>query len=181
MIRVFIGIPVQPEIAKPLVLMQGGVPGARWVPRENFHITIAFPGNVAETAMDDLNESLEDIDAPAFALRLRGAGCFDKGDKTSHLYAGVDREPGLLHLKTKVDHALDVCRIPFERRNYLPHVTLARLNNADEHKAAEFIREHNLYVSEVFDVTGFALYRSHQTKNGSMYEVLRDYPLRAVR
>ena len=54
---------------------------------------------------------------------------------------------------------------------------LARFSNVNVSKLAEFMQEHNLFSTEAFEVDAFNLYLSRQTKNGPVYEVLREYPL----
>ena len=44
MTRLFIALPVPDEAADALQALQNGVPDARWVPPENFHVTLAFCG-----------------------------------------------------------------------------------------------------------------------------------------
>ena len=64
--RLFIALPVPDEIADELVALQAGVPDARWVPAENFHVTLCFAGEVHGAVMRDLEEELSDIAGPRF-------------------------------------------------------------------------------------------------------------------
>ena len=43
--RLFIALPVPEDIGKALVVLQAGVPDARWVPPQNFHVTLCFAGD----------------------------------------------------------------------------------------------------------------------------------------
>ena len=43
--RLFIALPVPEDIADELTTLQSGVPDARWVPAENFHVTLCFAGD----------------------------------------------------------------------------------------------------------------------------------------
>ncbi len=56
--RLFTGIEMPPEIAQRLTAFRGGLPGARWVEPENYHITLRFIGDVDEAVAADLFEAL---------------------------------------------------------------------------------------------------------------------------
>ena len=57
--RLFIALPVPDDIADELIQLQSGVPDARWVPPENFHVTLCFAGEVPGGTMRDLEEEQE--------------------------------------------------------------------------------------------------------------------------
>ena len=42
--RLFVGLEIPDELRDRLAMIQSGVHGAKWVPRENFHITLRFLG-----------------------------------------------------------------------------------------------------------------------------------------
>ncbi len=177
MLRLFTGLALPPSLAKRLGLMQGGVKGARWHAPENFHITLAFIGDVDEDTAERADEALSAIRADAFTLSLHGVGHFAQGKHPNVLWAGVEKSDALFHLQEKVCRALEAARIPLEKRKYAPHVTLARLKHTDTSMLAGFLQEHGLFSSAPFKVDGFNLYQSHLTKNGSDYAVLKTYPL----
>jgi len=52
--RLFIALPVPDDVCEDLNTLQSGVPSARWVPQENFHITLCFAGEVHGGTVRDL-------------------------------------------------------------------------------------------------------------------------------
>ena len=46
--RLFTGLEIPAEIALDLQIMQGGIPGARWLDPANFHLTLRFIGDRSE-------------------------------------------------------------------------------------------------------------------------------------
>ena len=74
MIRLFAALPVPFDIAEPLERRQQGLPGARWTPLENLHITLRFFGEVSETVAADLDAELARIIMGSFEVALEGAG-----------------------------------------------------------------------------------------------------------
>lgn len=177
MLRLFVGIAIPHKIAGQLALMQGGIPGARWTDRHNFHLTLNFIGEVDEATAEIVDEILSSIHVPAFTLNLEGIGNFSQGNDPTVLWAGVSREEKLFRLQEKIMHALDVLHIRSDNRKYTPHVTLARFRRPDDEKVAVFGNTHANYQSEPFDVDSFILYRSHLTKNGPYYDPLIRYSL----
>ena len=60
--RLFVALPIPDDVADSLGAMQGGVPDANWVPSENFHITLAFIGEVDGGMAQDIDAALATID-----------------------------------------------------------------------------------------------------------------------
>jgi len=176
MIRLFAAIEIPENVRLRLSLLQGGVPGARWTPVENLHLTLRFIGEVDEPTASDIDSVLSELSLPAFALTLKGVGQFG-GKEGRALWAGAASNAALQRLAAKIESALQRMGRPAETRKYAPHVTLARLKDAPLQKIHEFLAAHNLFDSAPFTVGAFALFSSHQTPRGSLYRPERIYPL----
>jgi len=174
MLRLFVGIALPPEMKLRLSLLCSGVPGAKWVDAGNLHVTLRFIGEVDEGAANDIDDALVQIRAPRFDLTLAGVGHFG----TRMLWAGVERNPALLHLYDKVESAIVRLGFDPEGRRYAPHVTLARLKYGAEPKIQGFLQEHALFRAAPFAVDHFSLIASYLTKSGAIYEDQADYALR---
>lgn len=104
-----------------------GEDGIRWTPAENWHVTLAFYGELGDGRVEVLAESLARVAAEAhgFDLALAGAGLF--GRRT--LWAGVGGELEAVRALT------DACRDAGEavgarqddRVRSRPHLTLGRI------------------------------------------------------
>lgn len=176
MIRLFAAIGIPEHVYDALPMPDGAIEGVNWVPDENFHITLRFIGDVGNAQARDIDDVLSTIRAPGFELALHGLDTFG-GKKPHALYAGVRPCPPLVHLHEKIDAALTRLGHPSERTKYTPHLTLARLKHAPEHKLAAFIQKNNLFECEPFAVTEFGLYSSILHAGGSDYTLERTYPL----
>jgi RNA 2',3'-cyclic 3'-phosphodiesterase len=175
--RLFVALPIPDSVAGGLLMMQGGVPGARWQAREQLHLTLRFIGEVDGREARDLDEVLSSIDAPAFELQLHGVGQF--GNKQPHSLWAATRQNDLLdHLQRKVDTAIRRIGQPQDAHKFTPHVTLGRLRHPDLDKVCEWLVAHALATSPEFAVDRFCLYSSKLTSDGSIYRVEQDYPLR---
>jgi 2'-5' RNA ligase len=77
--RLFVALPVPEDVSGDLVALQAGVPDARWVPPENFHVTLCFAGEVQGGVMRDLEEELSDIAGSRFPVGIAGVELFSAG------------------------------------------------------------------------------------------------------
>lgn len=176
MIRLFTAIELPESVRVRLTLLQGGVPGARWSPSENLHLTLRFIGEVDEAQANDIDDMLAAIRAPAFDLTLKGTGEF--GGRDPHaLWIGVAPSEALMRLAAKIESALQRMGLPAETRKYAPHVTLARLRDAPIAKVRDFLSAHASFDSGAFAVRRFALFSSYPSSNGSLYRLERTYAL----
>jgi 2'-5' RNA ligase len=94
---------------------------------ERWHLTVAFIGDVddAGAATGALLE-LAEVEAPA--VRIAGGKTLGRG-QFRHLVAGLQTEDagvGLRRLGEVVRKALRRHRLPFDKRDWQPHVTIAR-------------------------------------------------------
>ena len=177
MIRLFVALGLPDELRDELSAMCGGIPGARWVPEENYHLTLRFIGEVPNWQAQEADEALSGIRAPGFELTLRGLGTFGKNGRIASLWAGVEKTEPLLFLQSKVETALQRIGLEPERRRFAPHVTLARTERAAPDKTVAFVQAHNLFRAAPVPVEGFALYSSRLGKEQAVYEREVEYGL----
>lgn len=177
--RLFVALAMPLPVAQSIMLIQGGVPGARWQRREQLHMTLRFIGEVDGRDAAMLDEALARIDAPGFELQLHGVGQF--GNRQPHaLWAAARANEALAHLQRKVDTAIRRVGQPQDAHKFTPHVTVARLRHPEAGKVIEWLTHNALYTSPSFRVDSFQLYSSRLSSDGSVYAVERDYPLEAI-
>jgi RNA 2',3'-cyclic 3'-phosphodiesterase len=158
-------------------LVGGGIPGARWVPPENYHMTLRFIGEAPAHRAEEIDLALAGLRARGFSLTLAGLGTFAKGGRSTALWVGVERNPQLDHLQSKIETALQRIGLEPERRRFQPHVTLARLDNVAEGKLASFVQAHNLFRADPVPVEHFTLFSSQLGKEASVYTAEVEYAL----
>ena len=174
--RVFAGLGLPSAIASTLSKIEGGLPGARWISPDNYHITLTFIGEVPESKAVELNESLSKIVLPGFDIQIEGLGTFGHA-KPHTLWAGVSVTPDLTRLQAKTTQAARDLGLDIEKRKFLPHVTLARLHDAPLDRLNAFISGNNPFHAGSFRLLTFTLFESTLTKDGANYSRLMDYPL----
>lgn len=177
MLRLFAAVAVPEMIGEALARRQSGLPGARWRPVEQLHVTLAFYGEVDERTADDLASELTRAAVRPFDLVLSGVGAFGDDHRTQTLWAGVEASESLTVLAGRCRAAAERAGVELERRAYRPHVTLAYLRGAERDRVGAWMTNHNLLKSPPFRVDRFGLYSSVLTQDGSRYALEREYLL----
>lgn len=174
--RLFTAIRVPEDIALELNFKQSGLHGARWLDGQDFHITLRFIGDVEQDIADTLQAEFSKIDKATFPLSLMGMGSFGK-KKPRSLWAGVSESKALVALNKSHETICRKCGLAPETRNFLPHVTLARLKGAKLNDVELYKERQNLYRSEKFMVENFCLLSSRPSKGGGPYLTVEKYDL----
>ncbi|MDW8315079.1 MAG: RNA 2',3'-cyclic phosphodiesterase [Rhodovarius sp.] len=178
-LRLFVALPLPDALRHELAALASGIPGARWVPEENYHLTLRFIGEVGHDRAHDVDEALASVRAKPFDLTLSGVGIFERQGRVASLWVGAERSEGLTRLQAKVEGALCRIGLPPERRRFAPHVTLARTEGADPAKVAAFVMRHNLYRAAPVRVESFTLFSSHLGRDCASYTAEVEYALAA--
>src|SRR5690606_33582221 len=86
--RLFTGIEIPEDLRRRLALLRGGLPGARWIDAENYHLTLRFVGDIDLRTADEIAETLDRVRRPAFPLVIEGLSSFG-GRKPHAIIANV--------------------------------------------------------------------------------------------
>ena len=171
------GLDLPWELRVRLSELATGLPGARWVPAENLHLTLRFLGEVAPNQAEDIDLALAALRGRRIALEMSGVGTVNRAGREVALWAGVARNPGLEHLQAKVETAMQRAGLAAEKRRFLPHVTLARLDNVVEGKLASYLQANNLFRFGPVEIDRLTLFSSLLGKEASVYTAEVGYPL----
>ncbi|OAN63832.1 RNA 2',3'-cyclic phosphodiesterase [Sphingomonas sp. TDK1] len=175
--RLFVGFRPPSAIRAQLLALAGGVSGARWQKDDQLHCTLRYIGEVERPVAEDVATALGAVRFAPFELALAGVGEFDSRGRPNALWAGLRPHDKVAQLHQKIDQAMVRLGLPPERRAYLPHITLARMN-APAGANARFLDTHAGLASAPFPVDSFLLYESHLGREGASYEAIGRYPLR---
>jgi len=176
-IRLFVAVDLPEDVRDDLALMAHGLPGARWLDDTQLHLTLRFVGEVDGVVYRDVMGVLGRIRAQPFEIALAGLGFFPPRGQPRSLWAGVTRSEPLEHLRKVVDGGLSRLGLPTDRKRWVPHVTLARLDGTPASRLGRFITDHSLYRSRPFMVEGVSLYSSQLQPKGALYELEASFPL----
>ena len=174
--RLFTGVEVPPAVGQSLAMMRGGLPGARWIDPENYHLTLRFIGDIDDALACEIAGMLGRVHRQAFDLRLDGLTSFG-GRKPRAVVATLAPVAPLMELQAEHDRLLQRLGLEPEGRKYTPHVTLARLRDSSSRQVAEYLAARGHYRSSSFAVSRFVLYSSRASVGGGPYIVEEAYPL----
>jgi RNA 2',3'-cyclic 3'-phosphodiesterase len=155
--------------------------GGRWVPRDNWHVTLKFLGRTYPRLVAMVESVCREVaaDVAPFQEAVSGLGVFPGPGRARVLWAGLDdREGRLVELAAALDSKLSKEFKP-EKRAFTPHLTVARFNPPvpmREHAGALAATE---IAAPEFVVDRLVLYRSHLSPRGARYEALEDFRLGA--
>ena len=121
--RLFIAIQFSDSVKKDLLdilhrLKQAGVKG-NYTPAANLHLTLAFIGETRQA--EEIREVMKAVKFSPFRLTLAETGMF--GDL---LWVGVKGNQGLKGVVRDLRAGLDAAGIPYDRKEFKPHITLIR-------------------------------------------------------
>jgi 2'-5' RNA ligase len=129
--RLFAAVdPPADEVARLTAALGEPLPALRYVPTDQWHVTTAFYGEVADDVVPELAERLARAagrTAP-MTLALHGIGTFPKQSARARvLWAGIDGDVAVLtRLAERCVAAGRRCGLTMEDRPFRPHLTIAR-------------------------------------------------------
>jgi 2'-5' RNA ligase len=182
-LRLFVAVeipePVKDAVEEGFAPWRERFPKARWVPRENLHVTLKFLGRTWPRLTDWVPEQLEvaAADVPRFTVRLRGVGSFPSAKRGRALWAGFEDTDPIRDLAAGIEDAL-VEEFPAEKRPFHPHLTVARSDPPMKLPAAYTA---TTLETDPWEVEHVVLFRSHLRRPAPLYEPLARFSLGAGR
>lgn len=170
--------PIQQRLAALISHLRASA-AVKWSPAANLHITTKFIGEWPEARLDDLDVVLRSVQSPPVAIEVSGLGWFPNPHRPRVLFVGVKGGQPLAGLASATDRACATLGVAAEKRDYSPHLTLARIQDT---VPLQPLREAVSQLPTVdfgsFTPACFHLYRSSLGQAGSLYAKLREYSLR---
>jgi 2'-5' RNA ligase len=159
----------------------------RWAPAEDWHVTLAFLGEVSEVPLARLLPRMERAARrhSAFGLSFAGAGAFPSPGRATVLWSGLagDRRAlGKLAQTVAAGAGRAGVPPPDAGRRYRPHLTLARCRTPAD--VSPVIAGLHGYAGPVWQAAEIHLIRSHLGAGASgtpTHETLETYRLQAAK
>jgi 2'-5' RNA ligase len=174
--RLFTGIEIPAETARDLADMRGGIFGARWMEPENYHVTLRFIGDVDARTADEIADMLDEVRRARVKIAFERLDWFG-GDRPRAIVAKVKADPALMDLQAAQERRMRRLGLPPETRNYMPHVTLARLRSTSPMAVADYFHARAGLRAAPFDAPRFVLYSARDSVGGGPYLVEAEYLL----
>ena len=188
-LRAFIAVElpeaVVDDLRRAITHIRGaGIPNLRTVRPEGIHLTLKFLGDIESSQVEPVSEAMIEAsrDVQPFRLHLGETGAFPNFQRPRVLWAGVDGQiESLRRLQQSIEKALEGLGVERERREFNPHLTLARIRGGaseeDGQKVAQTLSETHLDDSLSIPVDSISLIRSTLTPEGAVYDRLSSAPL----
>lgn len=174
--RLFVALPMPEEVAIDLERLSTGLPGARWTDPEDYHLTLRFVGEVDHETFWELGEALASVRVPPFDLALLGLGLFPPRGEPHTLWVGVENPEPLMALKRRIDRVVRELGVAEEKRNFHPHVTIARFRfPPPPDRLGSWLKGRSLFRTRPFPVSHFNLYSSVLRPEGAEHTLEASY------
>ena len=98
--RLFTGLEIPADIGQTLSSLRGGLPGARWIDPENYHVTLRFIGDIDGIYANEIASMLFRVNRKPFEVRLQGLTSFG-GKKPRAVVAAVEPSRPLIELQAE--------------------------------------------------------------------------------
>lgn len=184
--RLFVALDLPDDVRRSLTdLMNRLKPKsreARWVRPESMHLTLKFIGHaIADGDAQKLAESRAALatirSERPIELHFRGIGFFPSERRPRVVWCGIEASPNLVEIAAEIDRALEPLGVPREKRAFVPHLTLARIEPPRPVDALARTAE-ELGSSDFGSAceSRFNLYESKLKPSGAEYTKLDTFP-----
>ena len=179
--RLFTGLEIPHEIGEALSMLRGGLPGARWIDPENYHLTLRFIGDIDDALAREIAFMLGQVQAPPRSSCASTACPSFGGRQPRAVVAALPPIAPLIELQAEHERIMQRVGLEPEGRKFTPHVTLARLRDSSSRQVADYLAARGPLSSLSFPVSRFVLFSSRASVGGGPYVVEAAYPLAAER
>lgn len=155
----------------------------RWTRPEQWHLTLAFSGDVPDRSYDDLVDRLARAARKRHPVeaRIAGGGAFPNVGRARVVYAGIDtlEDTGaeeLRRMATGARAAVAKSGAEVDGQRFKAHLTLARLGRPME--ATRFVRLLDAYAGPSWTIDELALvasYLGQGPRNSARHEVVETF------
>ncbi len=177
--RVFIAIDVElsPDISRVYEEFRSGLNNEqiKWVKPDNFHITLAFIGDLNDTQIASLSDKLRKVAAlwKPFVIEPKGVGVFKSIENPRVLWFGLKESTPLSNLKYQVDSLLMEEKLPVDSKEFRPHLTFGRIKGKKCISGLEELLDkfESIEFTPV-EINKFVFYQSILRPSGPVYKPL---------
>lgn len=180
--RLFVAVDPSPSAVAHLRAVVAGLAdawaGLRWAPPEQWHVTLAFLGEVAERHVDELGARLARAAAksPEFSLVLGSFGAFSSARRAGVVWAGLSGDVAdLRRLAERSGAAARRTGIAVDDKRFRAHLTIARVRRPPL-DVRPLIESYADYTGPPWRVQELRLVRSHLGAQ-ARHETLATWPL----
>ena len=131
-------VEIPADVGQSLSMLRGGLPGARWIAPENYHLTLRFIGDIDDALAHEIASLLGGVKRGAFELRSRRPVVVRR-PQAARRRGDRGAAQALLDLQAEHERLMQRVGLEPEGRKYTPHVTLARLRDSSSRQVADYL------------------------------------------
>jgi 2'-5' RNA ligase len=178
--RLFVAIDLPPAQRDRIQSICSGLPGTRWTPAGQIHLTLRFIGEVDDSLFRQITDTLAKIRTEPLTLTIKGLGHFPPRRLPRVLWVGLEKNDRLLQLRNRIETALVRIGLEPEERKFAPHITIARFKNPSLNRFKDFMATNNLFELPPFPVNEFHIYSSKLTSKGAIHQLEASFPVETL-
>jgi 2'-5' RNA ligase len=153
----------------------------KWVSPDSLHITLSFLGDVEENRVKSIVHAVESrlVKLTPAEFDLHGIGTFPNERQPTVLWIGAHHGADRLkQIQSAVESALVPLGFSPERREFHPHVTLARINALrGVAPMMKIVTDHRKFGAPLGTIDSITLFQSELLPSGARYTALHRWPL----
>lgn len=183
--RIFTAFPLTKEVKNSIERAQKNIQeklselDVRWTRPENTHVTLEFLGDITESQLEALKDTIqyEVKRLASFSFIVEGLDVFPNFYKPSVLILRLKDEQKISEqLRKNLHDNLHLKQITTDYRTFQPHITLGRFRESRKISREIFS---DIPVEKIsWKVNRVDLYNSVLGQSGPTYELLNSYPLK---
>jgi len=149
----------------------------RWVPIDNFHVTLLFLGATRDEKVIEVESMMAEVAAQTapFTLKISDIGAFPDEFKSRILWFGVQNSKALRSLQSNLTEKFFEKNYPSDKREFAPHLTIARLRNP--HNTKDLMSPFSRKKITKIQVQEIVLYESVGSVPFPVYKALKKFTL----
>ncbi len=158
----------------------------KWVSTDNLHLTVKFLGEIPTETLSKVKTIITDTlnDQPAFDIDVEGLGMYPHARKPRVIWLGISNGKPLIDIHQKLDEALQTVNIKPDRRDFTPHLTIARVRRKTDPSTVmeigQTLSQFKVDTLGTIRIDEVCLYQSNLTPKGPIYTALLSLPLNKV-
>ena len=168
--RTFIAVDVPEDLRADLAKLQDKlkeVPTlkAKFVEKDNFHLTLKFFGEIPDAQVDQIKEKLHSIKFGKFKANFGKLGVFPSPSYVRVIWISLEPEDKFNELNKLINEQINI-----GDKKFSSHVTLARVSMIQDKEALQKRLQETKIIGKSFEVSSFKLKKSTLTMKGPIYE-----------
>jgi len=182
--RLFAAVKIHPDVKflQHLQTFRGKLmrDNIKWVEPGNIHVTLKFFGETPVEAIPGISEALRNacLGFGGFTALISQVGIFGSSYRPRVIWLKLEPAEVFQNLQQRIADQLEPQGYHNDRQNFVPHLTLGRINKIHDLKYFQETLETNreaLHFKQ--PVTSLILYESLLQRTGPVYTVVEEFAL----